>query len=218
MMRRSSTLDTWCEQLTHWKRSWCWEKLKVEGEEDTEDEMVGWHHWFNGHELGANSGRWWGTGKTGMLQSMGWQRVRHGLNNNKKEKPCGCAVRIKSDHPHNGPRGSLVFPPPGCPMLPLPSGPPRLGHWRPADTWENQGFGPRLAWPHSSLLLGHPGPIPQASYRQHTHTPPTSQDLPFGLPSSTRKTAHQLPSDLTKAPGQLKWLGMLQLACCIISF
>ena len=25
----------------------------------------------------ANSGRWWRTGKPGVLQSMGWQRVRH---------------------------------------------------------------------------------------------------------------------------------------------
>ena len=35
----------------------------------TEDEMVGWHHWLNGW-VRANSGRWWRTGKPGMLQSM----------------------------------------------------------------------------------------------------------------------------------------------------
>ena len=28
----SSTLATWCEELTHWKRPWCWERLKVGGE------------------------------------------------------------------------------------------------------------------------------------------------------------------------------------------
>ena len=28
------TLATWCEELTHWKRPWCWEKLKVGGEGD----------------------------------------------------------------------------------------------------------------------------------------------------------------------------------------
>ena len=30
----SNTLVTWCEELTHWKRSWCWERLRVgrEGE------------------------------------------------------------------------------------------------------------------------------------------------------------------------------------------
>ena len=44
----------------------------------TEDEMVGWHHWLNGYEfkqaLGVGDG--W-TGKPGMLQSMGSQRVGH---------------------------------------------------------------------------------------------------------------------------------------------
>ena len=39
----------------------------------TEAEMVGWHHRLNGHEFG----RWWRTGKPGMLQSMRSQRVRH---------------------------------------------------------------------------------------------------------------------------------------------
>ena len=36
-------------QLTG-KRHWCWERLKAGGEGATEDEMVGWHHWLNGHE------------------------------------------------------------------------------------------------------------------------------------------------------------------------
>ena len=41
----------------------------------TEDEMVGWHHWLNGHWVWASSRSWWWTGKPGMLQSMGLQRV-----------------------------------------------------------------------------------------------------------------------------------------------
>ena len=49
----------------------------------TEDDMVEWHHWLDGH-VWANSWHWWWTGKPGMLQSMGLQRVRHnwvtGLN------------------------------------------------------------------------------------------------------------------------------------------
>ena len=28
----SNTLATWCEELTHWKRPWCWERLKAGGE------------------------------------------------------------------------------------------------------------------------------------------------------------------------------------------
>ena len=27
-------LATWCEELTHWKRPWCWERLKAGGEGD----------------------------------------------------------------------------------------------------------------------------------------------------------------------------------------
>ena len=30
----SNTLATWCEELIHWKRPWCWEILKVGGERD----------------------------------------------------------------------------------------------------------------------------------------------------------------------------------------
>ena len=44
----------------------------------TEDEMVGWHHPLNGHEfkqvLGTGDGQ---TGRPGMLQFMGSQRVGH---------------------------------------------------------------------------------------------------------------------------------------------
>ena len=43
----------------------------------TEDKMVRWHHRFNGHEWAGVDRRWWGTGKPGMLQSRGSQRVRH---------------------------------------------------------------------------------------------------------------------------------------------
>ena len=39
----------------------------------TEDKMVGWHPWLDGHKFWASSGSWWWTGKPGMLQSMGSQ-------------------------------------------------------------------------------------------------------------------------------------------------
>ena len=44
-------LVTWCEEPTHWKRPWCWERLKAQGEGMTEDEVVGWHHQSNEHEF-----------------------------------------------------------------------------------------------------------------------------------------------------------------------
>ena len=37
----SNTLATWCEELTHWKRSWCWDRLK-KGEGDDR----GWDGWM----------------------------------------------------------------------------------------------------------------------------------------------------------------------------
>ena len=63
----------------HSRRPWCWERLTARGEGKTEDEMVVWHHWFNGQWVWANSGRQWRTGKPGMLQFMGLQRVGHNL-------------------------------------------------------------------------------------------------------------------------------------------
>ena len=73
----SNTSATWCEELTHWKRSWCWEKLKAGGEGMTEDEMVGWHHQLNGHEFEWTPGV--GDGQVGLAccSPMGLQRVRH---------------------------------------------------------------------------------------------------------------------------------------------
>ena len=47
----SNTLATWCEELTHLKRPWCWERLRAGGEGVTEFEMVGWDHLFDGHEF-----------------------------------------------------------------------------------------------------------------------------------------------------------------------
>ena len=50
----------------------------MEEKRATEDEMVGWYHQFNGHELGQTRS-WRGTGKPGMLQSMGLRRVEQNL-------------------------------------------------------------------------------------------------------------------------------------------
>ena len=72
-----NTLATWCEELTHLKRSWCWEWLKVEGEGDDR----GWDGWKASLTqwiwVWVGSRSWWWTGKPGILQSMGLQRVRH---------------------------------------------------------------------------------------------------------------------------------------------
>ena len=38
----SNTLATWCKELTHWKRLWCWEKLRAGGEGSDR----GWDGWM----------------------------------------------------------------------------------------------------------------------------------------------------------------------------
>ena len=43
----------------------------------TEDKMVGWHLRLNRQWVWVGSRSWWWTGRPGVLQSMGSQRVRH---------------------------------------------------------------------------------------------------------------------------------------------
>ena len=45
----------------------------------TEDEMVGWHHRFNGHEFEQTLEDSEAQGKSGMLQSIRLQRVEHDI-------------------------------------------------------------------------------------------------------------------------------------------
>ena len=73
----SNTLVTWYEELNHWKRPWWWGRLKAVGKRDGR----GWDGWMASVTqwtwVWANSGRWWRTRKSGMLQSMGSQRFEH---------------------------------------------------------------------------------------------------------------------------------------------
>ena len=73
----SSTLATWCEELTHWKRPWCLEGLWAGGEGDSR----GWDGWMASPTrwtwVWVNSGSWWWTGRPGVLWFMGSQRVGH---------------------------------------------------------------------------------------------------------------------------------------------
>ena len=47
----SNILATSWEELTHWKRPWCWEGLGAGGEGTTEYEMARWHHRLYGREF-----------------------------------------------------------------------------------------------------------------------------------------------------------------------
>ena len=67
----SSTLATSCEELTHWKRLWCWEGLRA-GEKGDDR---GWDGWMASLTrwtwVWVNSGSWWWTGRPGCCDSWG---------------------------------------------------------------------------------------------------------------------------------------------------
>ena len=71
------TLATSCDELTHWKRSWCWEGLGTGGEGDDR----GWDGWMASPTrwtwVWVNSRSWWWTGRPGVLRFMGSQKVGH---------------------------------------------------------------------------------------------------------------------------------------------
>ena len=63
------------DSLEKKKKPWCWERLKA-GREGDDRGRDGWMASLTRWTwVGANSGRWWRTGKPGMLQSMGSQIV-----------------------------------------------------------------------------------------------------------------------------------------------
>ena len=78
----SNPLATWCKELTHWKRPWCWERLKA-GEGDDRGWDGGWHHRLDGHEfeqapeVGDRQGRLaccspWGHKGSDVTERLNW--------------------------------------------------------------------------------------------------------------------------------------------------
>ena len=65
---------TWCEEPTHWKRPWCWERLRAGGESGDS----GWDGWILSLSqwpwIWATSVRSWRTEKC-LQQCKGLQRV-----------------------------------------------------------------------------------------------------------------------------------------------
>ena len=60
----SNSLATWCEKLSHLKRSWCWESLRPGGEGDSR----GWDGWMSLSRLGEL-----------VMVREAWRAVIHGI-------------------------------------------------------------------------------------------------------------------------------------------
>ena len=74
----SNILATWCKEVTHMKRPWCWERLKAGGEGDDR----GWDGWMalltQQTWVWVNSGsRWW--------NREAWHAAVHGVENSRTQ-------------------------------------------------------------------------------------------------------------------------------------
>ena len=77
---KAETLILWPPDVKNWfdlERPWCWKRLKAGGRGDDR----GWDGWMASPTwwtwVWVSSRHWWWTGKPGMVQSVGLQRVGH---------------------------------------------------------------------------------------------------------------------------------------------
>jgi len=88
-----AAVDSWTADLQDSfplnSRACCWERLKAQGEGDNREGdgwIVSMTQWTG---LWASSRKWWRTGKSGVLQSMGLQRVGHKGATEQQQSTCG---------------------------------------------------------------------------------------------------------------------------------
>ena len=88
-------LTTWCEELTHWKRPWCWERLKVGGEGDDR----GWDGWMASltqwTQVWVSSSSWWRTGSLACCSSWGCKESDTTEWLNRTKMPNKCIIRTQ---------------------------------------------------------------------------------------------------------------------------
>ena len=72
LMLKLQHFATWCEELAHWKRPWCWERLKAKEKWAAEDEMVRYHHQ---HEFEQTPGDSWGQGSLESYSPWGLKEL-----------------------------------------------------------------------------------------------------------------------------------------------
>ena len=81
-----NSLATWFEELTHWKRPWCWKDWRQKENEKTEGEMLGWHLWLMDMNLSKLKEIMEGRGAChatvrGVTKSQIWQWLNNNNNN-----------------------------------------------------------------------------------------------------------------------------------------
>ena len=76
----SNTLATWCEELTHWKDPDAGKDWRQEEKGMTEDEIIGRHHWLNGHEFEQAP-----TASKMVKDREAWRAAVHGVANSQTQ-------------------------------------------------------------------------------------------------------------------------------------
>ena len=88
--------------MTHWKRPWCWEGLGAGGEGDDR----GWDGWMASLSrwtwVWVNSRSWWWTGRPGVLQFMGSQRVGHNWETELNWTECWESLKVGGEGDNRG--------------------------------------------------------------------------------------------------------------------
>ena len=93
----SNTLATWCEELTHWKGHWCWERLRAGGEAGDR----GWDGWMASPTqwtwVWVDSGSWWCSGRPDVLWFVGSQSQTWLRDWTELKKECHNYILVKCD-------------------------------------------------------------------------------------------------------------------------
>ena len=84
----TNTLASWREELTHWKRPWCWERLKAGGEGVDR----GWDGWMASLTqwtwVWVDSGSWWWKGGLAWCSPCGCRESDMSERLNRTEHVC----------------------------------------------------------------------------------------------------------------------------------
>ena len=74
----------------------CWERLKQEEKGTTDDEMVGWHHWLNGHEYEQAPGD--GDGQGSLACCSPWGHKESDMTERLNNKYWNCICGATNPH------------------------------------------------------------------------------------------------------------------------